>query len=184
MIRAYVKASRFEDLEIDEKKVLKFEDIVIGRENPGDEYIEIYNEAAGLLKSHKENPNIDAYLICKDLEAVTPNEIFPVWKGYEDKKTIKRMVLEGYARRKVEEGFGSNNVVLINLFKYLNLLTRFAEYGIFINDRNREEQYIEIINKENPELLDYLQEYLDMREYIVGTMAQYDQYMDIINKVS
>jgi hypothetical protein len=183
-MKAYIKVTLIDDFKVNDKKVFKFEDVLISKDAPPFGYTEAYSESVGLLNSFKENKDLKAYIVCDEIERHTSKDIFPVWHGYVDVQQIKRVVGENYAKRKIEDSFGSNLSAVMNLFKYLNLLTKFAEYGIFINDKNREEQYIEIINRENPELLDHLQEYLDMREYIHGSLAQYDQYLAIINRTA
>ena len=49
---------------------------------------------------------------------------------------------------------------IMDIYRAVRLSSKFAEYGIFINDSNKEEMYIEIIQQEAPELIDLLQDYL------------------------
>lgn len=95
-----------------------------------------------------------------------------------DETSIEKFITRSNATKKLEEGFAVKYSV-VNLYKYLGLLCKFAEHGIFINDANKEEKYIEIINAENPELIDYLQEYLDLKEVVdLAMLGMYEYIKD------
>ena len=73
----------------------------------------------------------------------------------------------GKAILKVREKFrgvlGDSGFLLINLVHLINILLlhdKFAAEGIYITNENREEKYIEILEKDDPKLLEDLEKYI------------------------
>lgn len=77
-----------------------------------------------------------------------------------------------------------NNILFL---KYMMYHDKFAEAGIYITSRNKEEKYIEIIEKDDPELLEYLEEYLQLQEQISeidSIRSLWKETMDKLNNLS
>ena len=76
--------------------------------------------------------------------------------------------------------------MLINLVHLINILLlhdKFAAEGIYITNENREEKYIEILEKDDPKLLEALEKYieaLDRVDIINNLVKEYD---DLVEKI-
>ena len=96
----------------------------------------------------------------------------------------------GKAILKVREKFrgvlGESGFLLINLVHLINILLlhdKFAAGGIYITNENREEKYIEILEKDDPKLLEALEKYieaLDRVDIINNLVKEYD---DLVEKI-
>ena len=96
----------------------------------------------------------------------------------------------GRAILKVREKFrgilGDSGFLLINLVHLINILLlhdKFAAEGIYITNENREEKYIEILEKDDPKLLEDLEKYieaLDRVDIINNLVKEYD---DLVEKI-
>ncbi len=63
----------------------------------------------------------------------------------------------------------SNNIKGINFMYYINfimLFNYFASKGIFINEENKEDKYIEILELDDEEAIEKLEEYLTIQETV------------------
>lgn len=72
-------------------------------------------------------------------------------------------------------------------FRYSYLNNIFASKGIFITQENREEKYIEILEKNDDDLMKYLEEYLNVMnklEYFESMYAKYLNACEELNKTS
>ena len=79
---------------------------------------------------------------------------------------------------------GMNPVDMNILFiKYIMMHDKFAEDGIYITDKNKEEKYIEIIEKDNPDLLSLLEDYLQIQEQLEKIIKIRDQWKETIQKL-
>ena len=79
---------------------------------------------------------------------------------------------------------GMNPVDMNILFiKYIMIHDKFAEDGIYITDKNKEEKYIEIIEKDNPDLLSLLEDYLQIQEQLENIIKIRDQWKETIQKL-
>jgi hypothetical protein len=74
-----------------------------------------------------------------------------------------------------------NNILFL---KYMMYHDKFAEAGIYITSRNKEDKYIEIIEKDDPELLEYLEEYLQLQEQISEICKTRDLWKETIEKLN
>ncbi len=104
---------------------------------------------------------------------------------YDDKITLKAIKTNILLVQETERFSRINNDVngMMLLTSMLVLQSKFGEYGIFINDANKEEQYIELINRDCPDLLEYLQEYLELLDEYKYIQAGYDTYRNNINEI-
>lgn len=71
----------------------------------------------------------------------------------------------------------------ILFFRYMYLHDKFAEEGIFITERNKEEKYIEIIEKDSPELLELLEEYLQVIEELQEISSVRDLWKEKVDQL-
>lgn len=79
---------------------------------------------------------------------------------------------------------GMNPVDMNILYiKYIMLHDKFAEEGIYITDRNKEDKYIEIIEKDSPELLEVLEDYLQIQEQLEKIISARDSWKETIQKL-
>lgn len=68
-------------------------------------------------------------------------------------------------------------------FRYSYLNNIFLSKGIFITSENREEQYIKIIEKDDKELLKYLEEYLQILSQLEKYEKIYQAYLNAFTKM-
>lgn len=82
-------------------------------------------------------------------------------------------------------GIHCSNPIDCNIlfFRYMYLHDKFAEEGIFITERNKEEKYIEIIEKDSPELLELLEEYLQVIEELQEISSIRDLWREKVDKL-
>ncbi len=79
---------------------------------------------------------------------------------------------------------GMNPVDMNILFiKYTMLHDKFAEEGIYITDKNKEDKYIEIIEKDAPELLELLEDYLQIQEQLNKIISARDSWKETVQKL-
>lgn len=79
---------------------------------------------------------------------------------------------------------GMNPVDMNILFiKYIMLHDKFAEEGIYITNKNKEDKYIEIIEKDSPELLEVLEDYLQIQEQLGKIISARDSWKETIQKL-
>ena len=76
--------------------------------------------------------------------------------------------------------------MLINLVHLINILLlhdKFAAEGIYITNENREEKYIEILEKDDPKLLEALEKYIEAldRVDIINNLVK--EYYDLVEKI-
>lgn len=180
MITYFVKLEPLENVNYKGQTIYKILEAVCTDSEPTSdlkEFQKINALAGDIIIGRMKCPGFLTYLVARQVSTAGGNSVYWFPENFKVPEQIIKEIAHQDAIRNMSEMFGNNNNLLIfNMFRYLCLLSKFAEYGIFINDRNREEQYIEIINKENPELINHLQEYLDLRDYVEGAMLHYDEF--------
>lgn len=94
----------------------------------------------------------------------------------------KNHILED-ARQLIESRF--DNIMLLDNFDFLLLNNILGNYGFLINDENREDQYIEIINKDDEEngsiYVGYLGKYLESDERLPKYKTWSNVYTNFLN---
>ena len=96
----------------------------------------------------------------------------------------------GRAILKVREKFrgilGDSGFLLINLVHLINILLlhdKFAAEGIYITNENREEKYIEILEKDDPKLLEDLEKYIEALDRVDVINNLVKEYNDLVEKI-
>ena len=96
----------------------------------------------------------------------------------------------GKAILKVREKFrgvlGDSGFLLINLVHLINILLlhdQFAAEGIYITNENREEKYIEILEKDDPKLLEALEKYIEALDRVDVINNLVKEYDDLVEKI-
>lgn len=96
----------------------------------------------------------------------------------------------GKAILKVREKFrgvlGDSGFLLINLVHLINILLlhdKFAAEGIYITNENREEKYIEILEKDDPKLLEALEKYIEALDRVDVINNLVKEYDDLVEKI-
>lgn len=89
-------------------------------------------------------------------------------------------------REKFRGVLGDSGFLLINLVHLINILLlhdKFAAEGIYITETNREEKYIEILEKDDPKLLEDLEKYIEAldRVDIINNLVK--EYNDLVEKI-
>lgn len=72
---------------------------------------------------------------------------------------------------------------LIDFVKFIQLNNKFMDLGIYITDDNKEECYIKIIEKNDPRLIDDLEEYINLKDSIKIIENNKKEYIKIVNKL-
>ena len=76
--------------------------------------------------------------------------------------------------------------MLINLVHLINILLlhdKFAAEGIYITNENREEKYIEILEKDDPKLLEDLEKYIEALDRVDVINNLVKEYDDLVEKI-
>ena len=96
----------------------------------------------------------------------------------------------GKAILKVRENFrgvlgdsGFLLIILVHLINILLLLDKFAAEGIYITNENREEKYIEILEKDDPKLLEDLEKYIEALDRVDVINNLVKEYDDLVEKI-
>lgn len=85
------------------------------------------------------------------------------------------------AKIRLRGAVGSNGMLVCNFLDFVEILLyhdKFKKLGIEINDKNQEDMYIEIIEKDDETLLDDLEKYLTLNERI----SEYKNKLNFYNK--
>lgn len=69
---------------------------------------------------------------------------------------------------------------LIDFITFMQLNNKFAEKGIFITEKNKEEKYIEIIETGKADLINDLEEYINLLDEIKIIKNKKDEYSKIV----
>ncbi len=121
-------------------------------------------------------------------------------KKYEDfinrQKTSKifgRLNLDTFAgkaiiacRAKLQGSLGDNGYLLMNLLNIVELMflhDKFQSLGIYITNENREDKYIEIIEKDDEELLNDLEKYITLCDEIGDLITEKNKYQKIVDEI-
>jgi len=72
---------------------------------------------------------------------------------------------------------------LLDFVKFIQLNNKFMDLGIYITDDNKEECYIKIIEKNDPKLIDDLEEYINLKDSIKIIENNKKEYVKIVNKL-
>lgn len=89
-------------------------------------------------------------------------------------------------RTKMKGIFGDNGLISLNLIAFMEFIRChdiLASHGYFITDENREELYIDILNKDDQKLLDILQKYIDLSDSFDKVLVEIDRYKTVVQKV-
>ena len=128
--------------------------------------------------------NLKDYIDIKDFIILKPfnnSEIMPYDIQVVDK--LKENNLKDLYLYKLSLLFDTkiNTVNQLTYYKFTILNNELADMGLFITDQNREEKYIEILEREDDSLIDKLEQYLLCRDEISRASAAYESYNNIKN---
>lgn len=70
---------------------------------------------------------------------------------------------------------------LIDFVTFMQLNNSFADKGIFITEKNREEKYIEIIETGDGSLIEDLEQYINLLDNLKNVKKKKDEYSKIMN---
>lgn len=89
-------------------------------------------------------------------------------------------------RTKLLGVLGDSGFLLLHLMDFVNFMIlhdRFASKGIYITDENKEEKYIEILEMDDPTLLQDLEKYLSCLENFESINNKIYEYTSYIEKI-
>lgn len=89
-------------------------------------------------------------------------------------------------RNKFRGIFGDSGFLLLNLVelvKFMLLHDKFASLGIYVTEENKEDKYIEILEKDDEKLLNDLEEYIETQERVSILVRAVDIYDKLIQKI-
>ena len=89
-------------------------------------------------------------------------------------------------RNKFRGIIGDSGFLLLNLtelVKFMLLHDKFASLGIYITEENKEDKYIEILEKDDEKLLNDLEEYIEVQEKMTELVRAVDVYDKLIQKI-
>ena len=73
--------------------------------------------------------------------------------------------------------------VIFSFYEFILLNNQLIEQGFVITEENREDKYIEIVNKDNDELLELLSDYLKARDSLKMYNLYYKDYKALLNDI-
>lgn len=89
-------------------------------------------------------------------------------------------------RAKLQGSLGDNGYLLMNLLNIVELMflhDKFQSLGIYITNENREDKYIEIIEKDDEELLNDLEKYITLCDEIEHLITEKNKYQKIVDEI-
>ena len=89
-------------------------------------------------------------------------------------------------RTKFKGIYGDNGLITMNLISMVDMLRNhdyLASYGYFITDENREDKYIEILEKDDPKLLSALEQYITYFDTSVEMERVIREYKEVIEQI-
>ena len=72
---------------------------------------------------------------------------------------------------------------LLDFITFMQLNNAFANKGIFITEKNKEEKYIEIIETGDEKLIEQLEQYIILLDNIKGIQKKKEEYVGIIEQL-
>ena len=111
-------------------------------------------------------------------------------KNFKSISNVDTNTPAGKAILKVRNKFrgiiGDSGFLLLNIVeivKFMLLHDKFASLGIYITEENKEEKYIEILEKDDEKLLNDLEEYIETQERVSILVRAVDIYDKLIQKI-
>lgn len=89
-------------------------------------------------------------------------------------------------RNKFKGMFGDSGLIGMNLVVFAQMIQNhdyLASHGYFITEDNREDKYIEILEKDDPKLLDALEKYIGFLDSMQNLEHSIDVYKETVEKV-
>lgn len=89
-----------------------------------------------------------------------------------------------YIKTRLRGAVGHNGMLISELLDFVEVILyhdKFKELGININDKNQEDMYIEIIEKDDESLLNDLEKYLSLKENISKVQEHLMFYKKCLN---
>lgn len=89
-------------------------------------------------------------------------------------------------RTKMKGIFGDNGLITLNLIAFMEFIRChdiLASNGYFITEDNKEEIYIDILGKEDPKLLEVLQQYIDLSDSFDKVLTEIERYKKVVQAV-
>jgi len=83
-------------------------------------------------------------------------------------------------------GIMGDDLLIFSLIDFVDLMllnNKFADLGIFITDDNREEAYIKIIELGDPELIDDLERFINLKDSIAQIGDKKQEYTNVIDDI-
>jgi len=83
-------------------------------------------------------------------------------------------------------GIMGDDLLIFSLIDFVDLMllnNKFADLGIFITDDNREEAYIKIIELGDPELIDDLERFINLKDSIGLIREKKEEYYNVIDNI-
>jgi hypothetical protein len=133
------------------------------------------------------DPLKDSIIILKPMEQfLAPFHIHFISNKDLDLNTTDMANLKNSYLIKISQFFDSyiNTVSNLTYYEFTILNNTLCENGIFITKDNREEKYIEILEKEDEDLIDILEKYLICKDEIDRSFAAYETYRTFKTKLN
>lgn len=83
-------------------------------------------------------------------------------------------------------GIMGDDLLIFSLMDFVDLMllnNKFSDLGIFITDDNREEAYIKIIELGDPELIDDLERFINLKDSIGLIREKKEEYYNVIDNI-
>jgi len=83
-------------------------------------------------------------------------------------------------------GIMGDDLLIFSLMDFVDLMllnNKFADLGIFITNDNREEAYIKIIELGDPELIDDLERFINLKDSIGLIREKKEEYYNVIDNI-
>lgn len=121
------------------------------------------------------------YFVLDDVTRINDKEIIQISKDNKSSLDSLNTILNYYKYNMEELVLSRTRMYPYKLFKFFNSYNVLINAGFTITNTNQEETYIEIINREDEELLNALSDYLDSRDNMnleTTVFEKYELYKD------
>jgi len=140
-------------------------------------YIKISNVAADVIREALANSNRVWLPKNVDGELGVADVVISETDGLEKDKMVAIASIYG----KVD--YQLFHISAFDHFNYLNMFSKLASKGIFITDENKEEKYIEIIEKGDEAFITLLEDYLEAKDKLEAITYVYKKSVHAVNEI-
>jgi len=158
-------------------------------------YIPISYEVYEVMQSFIDSMRLGYVFVAKDTDCIIDADELKIQITESETQEVRtenltssKMTVDSYrkavllkARDLMFSRFDGS--IIFSIYEFTLLNNQLLEQGFIITEENREDKYMEIVNKDNDELLDLLSDYLKARDELKKYNFYYKEYKSLTNDV-